>query len=118
MNILLKGVLCDDLSDEIPYLITFFSSKQDESAWWVYLEEGHPINHEILFGEFEIELFLWLVFGLACDEAKAKPASFCTFISDVVESEEWSVTSHDHSILEIIGDFSNLMNFYGLISSG
>lgn len=88
MDVLLKGILSDDLSDEVPDLIPFFSSQQDEPARWVYLEEGHPVYHQILFGELEINLLLGFVFRIARNEAKTKSTSFCTFISDVVESEE------------------------------
>lgn len=111
MDALLEGVFGDDFSDEVPDLVAFFGAEEDEPSGGVEVEEGHAIDHEVMFGEFEGVAFL-LILG---DDSEAEPAFFCAFFSDVVEGEEGAVVGQFNSVLQVILDFSDLLHFEGLV---
>jgi hypothetical protein len=69
-DVLLKGVLGDDFSDEVPDLVTLLCAEEDESAGLIDVEEVHAADNEVLLGEFEVEHTLSLLFVLTSDHTQ------------------------------------------------
>ena len=75
------------------------------------MEKGHTVDHKIVFGKLKAVAFFF-IFG---DNSETKPPFFCTFLSDVVESKESAVIGQLNSILEIVLNLSDLVDFQSLI---
>lgn len=119
-NTFLKSIFCNDLTNEIPDLISFICSQQDKSTRIINMEEIHTIYNEILFGELEIIIFLSfvLLLCLSWNQTEGKFTFLRTFLSDIVKSKEATITWKIYFILEIIFNLAYFINFQRFVFEG